>query len=97
MTIHATEARKTPLIDRLREEERLPPPAERRRLRDAVEVTQQDIADELNVSDAAVSCWERGICTPGPRHYAAYLHLLRGFAALERDRKRNRASPQAQK
>lgn len=72
------------LIDRLRAT-RLPPPAVRRTLRRGVGAKLRDVALELNVSDASVSCWERGIYEPGPRHAAAYLRLLQGFAVLARE------------
>jgi transcriptional regulator with XRE-family HTH domain len=74
------------LIDRLRAT-RLPPPAVRRARRRDAGATLRDVAEELNVSEASVSCWERGLYSPSPRHVGAYLQLLRAFEliALEQD------------
>ena len=84
MTTELVAAARPPLIRRLRDE-KLPPPAERRRLRDAAGATQQDVAEELGVSDAVVSCWERGICKPSKRNRDRYLALLQGFRDLADD------------
>jgi DNA-binding transcriptional regulator YiaG len=84
MTIHPLQVEPLTLIDRLRAS-RLPPPHERRALRRAAGAKLRDVSAELKVSDAAVSCWERGLYEPGPRHAAAYLRLLEGFATLARE------------
>lgn len=64
---------------------RLPPPAERRRLRKAVDGTLQDIADATGASQASASLWERGIHTPGPRYFRSYLRLLAAWTVLEQE------------
>lgn len=84
MTVLPLRSETPALIDRLRAT-RLPPPAVRRALRRDAGAKLRDVALELRVSDASVSCWERGIYEPGPRHAGAYLRLLQGFAALARE------------
>lgn len=54
----------------------LPAPAERRRIREAAGVSQQQIADELGVSHMAVSYWECGKWTPTLENAIAYRSLL---------------------
>lgn len=65
----------------------LPPPAERRRLRQAAGATLEDVAEAVGVSDATASCWERGIYFPSRRYRQRYLDLLGDFAAIEREKK----------
>ncbi|MFJ6543050.1 helix-turn-helix domain-containing protein [Streptomyces sp. NPDC091385] len=58
----------------------LPPPDERRRLREHHALTQAQVARRLGVSRATVRAWERGRSTPsGPRH-EAYARLLTDLA-----------------
>ncbi|MGV9340911.1 helix-turn-helix domain-containing protein [Streptomyces sp. NPDC003688] len=60
----------------------LPPPDERRRLRESRALTQAQVARRLGVSRATVRAWERGRSTPsGPRH-EAYARLLADLADL---------------
>ncbi|MET0416622.1 MAG: helix-turn-helix transcriptional regulator [Actinoplanes sp.] len=75
----------TAVIARLRAT-RLPPAAERRRLRLAAGATLQDVAEALKVSIPTVSCWERDIYMPSPRFRVHYLALLAEFAAIEREK-----------
>ncbi|MCF3143801.1 telomere-associated protein Tap [Streptomyces platensis] len=58
----------------------LPPPAERKRLREAVGLTQQDVATALQTKRETVNGWETGRTTPRPPRLAAYQHLLNGWA-----------------
>ncbi len=68
------------LVDRLRAN-RLPPPAERRAIRDRAEASLEDIARELGVTRMTVCRWERGERKPWKKHRAAYVRLLRRLAA----------------
>ncbi|WP_336054767.1 telomere-associated protein Tap [Streptomyces sp. CA2R101] len=58
----------------------LPPPAERKRLREASGLTQQDVATALQTKRETVNGWETGRTTPRPPRLAAYQHLLNGWA-----------------
>ncbi|WP_411137978.1 telomere-associated protein Tap [Streptomyces sp. C10] len=58
----------------------LPPPAERKRLREAAGLTQQDVATALRTKRETVNGWETGRTTPRPPRLAAYQHLLNGWA-----------------
>ncbi|GAA2330513.1 hypothetical protein Scani_33800 [Streptomyces caniferus] len=57
----------------------LPPPAERKRLREAAGLTQQDVATALHTKRETVNGWETGRTTPRPPRLAAYQHLLNGW------------------
>ncbi|MEW2403592.1 helix-turn-helix transcriptional regulator [Streptomyces sp. NPDC046862] len=59
----------------------LPPPAERRRLREAADLTQADIATALGTRREAVGNWESGRTEPRAPQRAAYARLLEGLAA----------------
>ncbi|MFD0316839.1 sigma factor-like helix-turn-helix DNA-binding protein [Streptomyces flavalbus] len=59
----------------------LPPPKERRRLRDAAGLTQAQLAARVGVSRATVRAWETGRTTPLGRKREAYARLLAEFAA----------------
>ncbi len=67
------------LVERLRAN-RLPPPTERRAIRDRAEASLEDIARELGVTRMTVCRWERGDRKPRPKHRAAYVRLLRRLA-----------------
>ncbi|MFI9460933.1 telomere-associated protein Tap [Streptomyces xiamenensis] len=58
----------------------LPPPAERRRLREAAGLTRQQVAGALDVSWQAVAAWESGRAVPRPPKRAAYARLLERLA-----------------
>ncbi|MEU2287891.1 helix-turn-helix domain-containing protein [Streptomyces sp. NPDC013178] len=58
----------------------LPPPAERRRLREAAGLTQEDVATALRTKRETVNGWETGRTTPRPPRLAAYKRLLDGWA-----------------
>ncbi|MFD5105722.1 helix-turn-helix domain-containing protein [Streptomyces cinereoruber] len=55
----------------------LPQPDERRRLREAARLSQQDIADAIGVTRAAVGHWETGYRSPRGRLLANYVDVLR--------------------
>ena len=59
----------------------LPPPAERRRLREAAGLSQTQIATALGTRREAVGNWEAGRTEPRPPQRAAYVRLLEGLAA----------------
>jgi DNA-binding transcriptional regulator YiaG len=62
------------LLERARSRRTLPPPAERRRIREDAGISQHEVAKALGVSWTAVYRWERG---SRPReHEAAYGQLL---------------------
>ncbi|MFJ9249211.1 sigma factor-like helix-turn-helix DNA-binding protein [Streptomyces sp. NPDC101776] len=54
----------------------LPPPKERRRLREAGSLTQAQVATEVGVSRETVRSWETGRTTPRGRKREAYAKLL---------------------
>jgi DNA-binding transcriptional regulator YiaG len=58
----------------------LPAPAERKRLREAASLSQEQIAQALNVRRETVTGWESGRTEPRPRKRAAYIRLLDGLA-----------------
>lgn len=55
----------------------LPQPAERRRLREAVGLSQQEVADALGVTRAAVGHWETGLRSPRGRLLSEYVTVIR--------------------
>ncbi|MBT2674784.1 helix-turn-helix transcriptional regulator [Streptomyces sp. ISL-14] len=60
----------------------LPPPAERRRLRQAHALTLDEVAAALNVRRATVGAWESGRTEPRPPEREAYARLLEQLAKL---------------
>ncbi|CAM5648434.1 telomere-associated protein Tap [Streptomyces viridochromogenes] len=60
----------------------LPPPAERRRLRQAHALTLDEVAAALQVRRATVGAWESGKTEPRPPEREAYAHLLEQLATL---------------
>ncbi|MCD9586272.1 helix-turn-helix domain-containing protein [Streptomyces sp. 8ZJF_21] len=59
----------------------LPPPAERKRLREAAGLSQAEIAKALDIRREAVGNWESGKTEPRQPKRAAYARLLKGLAA----------------
>jgi DNA-binding XRE family transcriptional regulator len=59
----------------------LPPPAERKRLREAAGLSQTQIASALGTRREAVGNWEAGRTEPRPPQRGAYARLLEGLAA----------------
>ncbi|CAL9568393.1 helix-turn-helix domain-containing protein [Streptomyces sp. enrichment culture] len=62
----------------------LPPPKERRRLREATALTQTQLAARVNVTPATVRAWESGRTTPRGRKREAYARLLKTLAQDEK-------------
>lgn len=60
----------------------LPPPAERKRLRQAHGLTLDEVAAALQVRRATVSGWEAGKTEPRPPERDAYARLLKQLAQL---------------
>ncbi|MEV7000197.1 helix-turn-helix domain-containing protein [Streptomyces sp. NPDC093982] len=58
----------------------LPPPKERRRLREAASLTQAQVAARVGVSRETVRDWENGRTTPRGRRREAYAHVLVSLA-----------------
>jgi DNA-directed RNA polymerase specialized sigma24 family protein/transcriptional regulator with XRE-family HTH domain len=58
----------------------LPPPKERRRLREAAALTQAQLATRVGVSRQSVRAWESGRTTPRGRKREAYAALLKTLA-----------------
>ncbi|MCX4883082.1 helix-turn-helix domain-containing protein [Streptomyces sp. NBC_00847] len=61
----------------------LPPPTERRRLREAGSLTQDQVAKRLGIPGRAVASWESGRTTPRGRRREAYVALLTELARTE--------------
>ncbi|MFJ8160663.1 helix-turn-helix domain-containing protein [Streptomyces sp. NPDC096136] len=71
----------TPDVDTGSGSERgLPPPKERRRLRESGELTHEQVATELGVTAGTVRSWEAGRTEPGARTRDAYAELLARLA-----------------
>ncbi|MFD9392060.1 helix-turn-helix domain-containing protein [Streptomyces sp. NPDC060000] len=60
----------------------LPPPAERRRLRQVHALTLDEVAAALDVRRATVGGWESGRTEPRPPEREAYARMLQQLAAL---------------
>ncbi|GGT02830.1 telomere-associated protein Tap [Streptomyces cinerochromogenes] len=60
----------------------LPPPAERRRLRQAHALTLDEVAAALKVRRATVGAWESGKTEPRPPEREAYARMLEQLATL---------------
>ena len=60
----------------------LPPPAERKRLRQAHGLTLDEVAAALQVRRATVSGWEAGKTEPRPPERDAYARMLEQLAQL---------------
>ncbi|MGW2892457.1 telomere-associated protein Tap [Streptomyces griseoruber] len=60
----------------------LPPPAERRRLRQAHALTLDEVASALDVRRATIGAWESGRSEPRPPQRDAYARLLTQLARL---------------
>lgn len=67
------------LVNRVRIEQSLPPPDQRRAIREAAGLSMDDLGEALGVSRQAVSHWERGQRHPRAGvvvRYAKLLYLL---------------------
>ncbi|MFG2886347.1 helix-turn-helix domain-containing protein [Streptomyces sp. NPDC048297] len=71
----------------------LPPPKERRRLREAGSLTQTQVAARLGVRRATVRAWERGKSAPGGPQRDAYARLLAALAQPAEGQEPAQAAP----
>ncbi|MFJ8313270.1 MULTISPECIES: telomere-associated protein Tap [unclassified Streptomyces] len=69
------------LLEQVYAQDGLPAPAERKRLRKAAGLSQEQVARALDVRRESVTSWEAGRTEPRPPKRAAYLRLLDGLAA----------------
>ncbi|MBT2365472.1 helix-turn-helix domain-containing protein [Streptomyces sp. ISL-10] len=69
------------LLEQAAAQDTLPPPPERKRLREAAGVSQEQVARALKVRRETVTSWEAGRTEPRPPKRAAYARLLEGLAA----------------
>lgn len=67
------------LTRRARERRQLPPPAERRAIRDAAGCSLDELADVLNVTREGVRLWETGQREPRRTNLTSYLEALRAL------------------
>lgn len=76
----------------------IPPPKERRRLREAASLTQAQVATRVGVSRETVRSWETGRTTPRGRKREAYAKLLISLGEEETvtERQREQLEPQAE-
>ncbi|MER5916943.1 helix-turn-helix transcriptional regulator [Streptomyces sp. NPDC001982] len=63
------------------DQDKLPPPAERKRLREAAGLSQTQVANATGTRREAVGNWEVGKAEPRPPQRTAYARLLEGLAA----------------
>ncbi|MGW1727156.1 helix-turn-helix domain-containing protein [Streptomyces sp. NPDC002306] len=71
----------------------LPPPKERRRLREKGSLTQDQVAERVGVTRKTVRAWEAGRTAPRGRKREEYAKLLAAFALLEDGMAPGRAEP----
>ncbi|MGW1775831.1 telomere-associated protein Tap [Streptomyces sp. NPDC002104] len=70
------------LLEEAAAQDALPHPDERKRLREAAGLSQDQIAQALAVRRETVTSWETGRTSPRPPKRAAYARLLNGLADL---------------
>ncbi|MEU9032568.1 helix-turn-helix transcriptional regulator, partial [Streptomyces sp. NPDC048383] len=70
------------LLEAAAAQDGLPHPDERKRLREAAGLSQDQIAKALSVRRETVTSWETGRTAPRPPKRAAYARLLEGLATL---------------
>ncbi|MFJ4321371.1 telomere-associated protein Tap [Streptomyces lavendulae] len=70
------------LLEEAAAQDGLPDPDERKRLREAAGLSQDQIARALSVRRETVTSWETGRTAPRPPKRAAYARLLEGLATL---------------
>ncbi|MEU6895053.1 helix-turn-helix transcriptional regulator [Streptomyces sp. NPDC046557] len=70
------------LLEEAAAQDGLPHPDERKRLREAAGLSQDQVAKALSVRRETVTSWETGRTAPRPPKRAAYARLLEGLSAL---------------
>ena len=73
------------LLEQAAAQNDLPAPAERKRLREAGGLSQDQVARALSVRRETITGWESGRTEPRPPKRAAYVRLLDGLAARHPD------------
>ncbi|GFE19376.1 transcriptional regulator [Streptomyces glebosus] len=68
------------LLEQAAAQDALPEPAERKRLREAGGLSQDQVAKALSVRRETITSWELGRTEPRPPKRAAYIRLLEGLA-----------------
>ncbi|MFF8842122.1 telomere-associated protein Tap [Streptomyces sp. NPDC015127] len=81
------------LLEQAAAQDTLPAPAERKRLREAAGVSQEQVAQALKVRRETVTSWEAGRTEPRPPKRAAYARFLEGLAAQHPPRPTPEAVP----
>lgn len=69
--------------ERLRLRVDLPEPAERRAIREAVGLSQGELAEAVGVTRQAISHWESGLRTPQGRMLDRYIEAIRAMRAAQ--------------
>ncbi|MCX5409920.1 helix-turn-helix domain-containing protein (plasmid) [Streptomyces sp. NBC_00335] len=82
------------LLEEAAAQDALPHPDERKRLREAAGLSQDQIAQALAVRRETVTSWETGRTAPRPPKRAAYARLLNGLADLHGINAVNAPTPQ---
>ena len=67
------------LIDQVRATRQMPPPEMARAIRIAAGVSQEALANELEVSRLSIIRWEAGTCRPRGERAARYAELMRAL------------------
>lgn len=70
-----------PLAERIQAAQ-LPPPSERRAIRENAGASLREVAEEVGVTASAVLHWERGDRAIRRRHAVAYRHVLDALREL---------------
>lgn len=76
-----------PIEDELALRDRLPPPAERRAIREGVGLSRARVAAALDVAQETVKHWESGTSVPRRSNLRAYVDLLDQLRATADARK----------
>jgi DNA-binding transcriptional regulator YiaG len=71
------------LLASLRSHRKLPPPAERKRIRERAGVSLRSLAAAIGCSHVAITRWETGAKPADPAQLIRYQRLLDEFARLE--------------
>jgi DNA-binding transcriptional regulator YiaG len=71
-----TQNRTEALLGQLRAQRGLPPPNERRRIREAARVSHRQLGDAIGVAPMTIWRWEAGTRPRDPNHLHAYGRLL---------------------
>jgi len=70
------------VLARVRIHQGLPTPAERRRLREAANLTKTEIAEAVGATRQAVTFWEAGTRTPRGKYLERYVEALTALKGI---------------